>query len=92
MAALFAKAGPIPSNIVFNENFDKLVEKAISDNIHHGRTKNRMFKWISSVISSRKYKGKILLYDKSMLIYMQDTIVTVYKVPRNLLPIGSFIK
>jgi hypothetical protein len=31
MATMFINAGPIPSNIVFNENFDKLIEKSQSN-------------------------------------------------------------
>ena len=72
--------------------FDRMLQKAISTNISHASTKGRLHKYIMSVIMPYKFKCKVFVYDKYLILYLNDTIITVYHIPSNLLPITKFLK
>jgi len=68
------------------------LNKAIDMNIHHGKTKGNLHKWISAQILKHKIKLKVLCYSDFMLLHDGEAVVTIYKIPSNMTPIKKYIK
>lgn len=72
--------------------FNRMLQKAIASSISHGNTKGRLFKYIQSRIMAYTFKCKVLVHDKYLILYLGETVITIYQIPRNLLPITNFLK
>ena len=67
--------------------FDHLSSKALTDNFTHKATKGNLHKWVTSIVLRYKFKPIVYLYSDFMLVTLADRIITVLKIPRNLLPL-----
>ena len=72
--------------------FNRMLQKAIASGISHGSTKGRLFKYIQSCTMAYTFKCKVLVHDKYLILYLGETVITIYQIPRNLLPIANFLK
>jgi len=72
--------------------FDRICAKTIKTGITHEKTKGRLYKWLTSVAMSKKFKPSLYLYSDFTLICLAETIITVLKTPRNLLPLSKYTK
>ena len=70
--------------------FDRHVGTIKSKGIMMKDLKSNLKKWVVSVIMRKKYKAVVYLYGNAMLITLGGNIITVYSIPRNLLPISKF--
>jgi len=73
------------------KSFDKLVQNAIKGDIKLHKTKNHLNKWICSQTLNHKNIMSVLVYDKYLLLYTNDVVISVYQIPQRLLPISKFI-
>jgi len=70
-----------------NTAFDHLSSKALADNFTHKATKSHLHKWVTSIVTRYKYKPIVYLYSDFMLVTLENNVVTVLKIPSNLLPL-----
>lgn len=72
--------------------FDNTLVKIFEKWIYHWKTKWNLFKWITKTILSHPHPLKSILYADYMVLYKDTLIISVYKIPNNLLPISKYIK
>ena len=72
--------------------FNHMLEKALINNWSHANAKPQLHKYVTATVMKHKFRFKVLLHDKYMILYTDDTVITVYQLPNSLLPLKNFIK
>lgn len=72
--------------------FERILQKAVEQNITHKNTKGNLNKYITSKIMAYRIKATSLIFDKYIFIVAGSTVITVYQIPQSLLPIKKYLK
>ena len=64
---------------------ERMLQKVLEQGITHSQTKGRLNKWMSSLYSNYRRKGKdIRLYGDKAYIFVNESLLTVLQIPANL--------
>lgn len=64
---------------------DRVVQKAYTEGIKHSETRGNLNKWITSIWDKNKMADNIRLYGDKAYIFCDRTLVTVLRIPSNLM-------
>ena len=64
---------------------DKVIQRAYTDGIKHSETKGNLNKWITRIWAKNKKADNIRLYGDKAYIFCDRTLVTVLRIPSNLM-------
>lgn len=64
---------------------EKMAEKAFEKGIKHSDTKGRLNKYIAGLSFKYKQGNNIRIYGQDVFLFHSNTLITVFRVPNNLL-------
>lgn len=67
--------------------FNRMCSRTMEIGKQHIDIKGNLHKWVTSIVMQKTYKPKVYLYSDFMLICLGDKVITVLKIPNNLLPL-----
>lgn len=73
-------------------SFEKLVNNAKELGISVHKTKGSLKKWIQSRTLDHKFIFSVWVYDKYLILYNKDVVISVYQIPQRFLPTSNYIK
>ena len=67
------------------KSIDRIADKAYKYGLKHGETTGRLNKWITKLYFVNRDANSIRIYGDKVYIFSNDFLITVFKVPNNLL-------
>ena len=64
---------------------NRMLEKVIAHGKRHSDYAGNMRRWIDKVYLTHKSASKLLIYGNYVFIFIGDSLITVYNIPRNLI-------
>ena len=64
---------------------EKMAEIALNEGISHSDTKGKLKRYITKLYLSHRTSNNIRIYGQNIYFFLGDTLITIYRVPTNLI-------
>ena len=68
---------------------EKNAERAFKDGLKHGELKGNLYKYVTSLYFKHETANNIRVFHRNVYIFCDSTLVTIFPLPGNLVPLAD---